>query len=92
MEAKIMKVVSVGQPFEVSSKKTDSGKMMKNTCVLREFGGNFEDAFLVSLLDKNAFLDIKEGDVVFVKLRFSVREANQSKFMDALATEIEKLS
>lgn len=91
MEAKILKVVSVGQPFEITSTKTESGKMMKNTCVLQMLGGKFEDSFLVSLFDKNAFIDLHVGDLVIAKLSFSVREVNQGRFMDAVAQEIVKV-
>lgn len=91
MEAKILKVVSVGQPFEITSTKTESGKMMKNTCVLQMLGGKYEDSFLVSLFDKNAFIGLKAGDLVIAKLSFSVREANQNRYMDAVAQEIVKV-
>ena len=91
MVAQIFKVVSVGQPFEITSTKTESGKMMKNTCVLQSLGGKYEDAFLVSLFDRNAFVELHQGDLVIAKLAFSVREVNQSRFMDATAQEIVKV-
>jgi hypothetical protein len=91
METKILKVVKSGELFTVKSEKTEGGVLSKRNLVLSELG-KFEDKFMATALGDNAELELKEGDIVAVSMRFSCRDYNGQTFQDITINEIYKLN
>jgi hypothetical protein len=92
METKILRVVRQGEPFEVNSSKSESGKTKKCNIVLQELGGSkFENEFVCTLLGELAEKKFSEGSLVAATIRFSTHEHQGQVYQDILCTEIVKI-
>ena len=91
METRIMRVVQQGEAFAVQSQKSESGQTTKCNIVLQEMGGKYEDQYAAAMLGNTAQLRFSPGDVVAVRMRFTVREYNGQGYQDILVTDIFKL-
>ena len=91
METKIMRVVRQGEAFVVQSQKSESGQVAKCNVVLQEMGGKYENQYAAAMLGNTAQLRFDAGDMVAVRLRFTVREYGGQAFQDILVTDIMKL-
>jgi hypothetical protein len=92
MKTMILKVVKCGEMFSVRSEKAEGGSLNKRILVLQEFGGKYENQYMVSTLGTAATLQFYDGDIVLVTLRFQAHEHNGQTFQDITATEILKMS
>ena len=91
METRILRVVQQGEAFAVQSQKSESGQTTKCNIVLQEMGGKYEDQYAAAMLGNTAQLRFAPGDVVAVRMRFTVREYNGQVYQDILVTDIFKL-
>ena len=97
----MMRVVQQGEAFAVQvKKKADAAnganaggqeQMMKCNIVLQEMGGKYENQYAAVMLGNMAQGKFYAGELVAVKLRFTVREYNGQMFQDILVTDIAKL-
>ena len=90
METKILRVLKCGESFTVKSEKAEGGQLNKRQLVLQELGGKYEPTYVVTALGNTATLEFSEGELVFVTMRFQVREYNGQNYMDIVATELIK--
>ena len=91
MEAKILKVVKIGEVFSVKSEKSETGQLNKRYLVLKELGGRYENEYAVTVLGNAASLMFDENELVIATLRFSTHEYQGQVFQEILATKIEKV-
>ena len=90
MQTMLLKVLKCGELFSVKSEKSEGGQLNKRNLVLQELGGKYENCYAVSALGAQAEVELKEGDLVFVTMRFQSREFNGQTYMDILVTELIK--
>ena len=67
----IFRIVNVGEPQTIQ--KNDGTQLVKQQLVIREQGGQYEDAFLVTHLGQEA-LRITPGMCIAASVRFRVNE------------------
>ena len=79
----LFKVVSQTDPVTIN---TQNGTTQKTTIVLQEFGGNYENSYVASLLGNQA--KFYASDIVWASLRFSAREYNGSSYQDITIQDI----
>ena len=79
----LFKVVSQTDPVTIN---TQNGTTQKTTIVLQEFGGEYENSYVASLLGNQA--KFYAGDIVWASLRFSAREYNGSSYQDITIQDI----
>ena len=90
METKIYKVVAQGEPFEVPSKKSETGKLAKCIIRLKELG-EYGDELLVVMLGNLASCRFAAGVIVAASLRFATHETNGQWYQDITANDIEEI-
>ena len=71
----IFRIVSISEPQTIT--KSDGSNLIKQQLVLREQGGQYEDAYLVTHLGQES-LRLKEGMCIAASLRFRVNESTVS--------------
>ena len=71
----IFRIVSISEPQTIT--KADGSNLIKQQLVLREQGGQYEDAYLVTHLGQEP-LRLKEGMCIAASLRFRVNESTVS--------------
>lgn len=75
----IFRIVSISEPQNIQ--KADGSELIKQQLVLREQGGQYEDAYLVTHLGQEP-LKLKEGMCIAASLRFRVNESTFSAGSD----------
>ena len=90
MKERILRVVKSGEMISVKSEKSEGGMLNKRQLVLQELGGKYEPTYVVNALGNLATLELQEGDLVIVTLKFQSREFNGQVYMDVVATELIK--
>ena len=75
----IFRIVSLSEPQTIT--KSDGSNLIKQQLVLREQGGQYEDAYLVTHLGQEP-LRLKEGMCIAASLRFRVNESTVSSGPD----------
>ena len=90
METKIYKVVAQGEPFEVPSKKSETGKLAKCIIRLKELG-EYGDELLVVMLGNLASCRFAAGAIVAASLRFATHETNGQWYQDITANDIDEI-
>ena len=91
MNTIIMKVVKQDETIKVDSQKAEGGKIDLCRIQLQEFGNQYEDTFIATMLGKTAICRFMPGQLVAVKLRFQAREYNGQMYQDVTVVEIAKL-
>lgn len=81
----ILKVVSKGQVINVN--KADGTTVAKCTLVLQEIGGQYEDAYVVTVLGQMAQWEFRAGEVYAASLRFMTHEYNGTMYQDIMLNE-----
>ena len=90
MKERILRVAKSGEMISVKSEKSEGGMLNKRQLVLQELGGKYEPTYVVNALGNLATLELQEGDLVIVTLKFQSREFNGQVYMDVVATELIK--
>lgn len=91
MNTMIMKVVKQDETIKVDSKKPEGGKVDLCRIQLQEFGNQYEDTYIATMIGKTAICRFMPGQIVAAKLRFQAREYNGQMYQDTTVVEIAKL-
>jgi len=91
MGTRILRVVSQGTVAYIPSQKQEGGQLAKCVIRLKEFGGKYENEYLVTLLGNLASCVFNSGELVVASLRFQVHEVNGQQYQDIVANDLTKI-
>lgn len=80
----ILKIVSVGTPTPITKK--DGTQCLKQTVILRELGGKYEDSYVTTLFCETP-CSFPEGTTIAAALRFQTRNYEGNDYQDITLQE-----